>query len=145
MSDRAPKRYASGGNYVIDIDDEGVVELRVWKRPDVDSITGARFAEEKIALLRKLALGPAKGLVFDLRDAPPVVGPKTEAALGAMLEIFEGVRKRVTMLAGDSSVQQLQVKRLIAKHAPRFGRADTDPREARAWARGAASSSPPGR
>ncbi len=133
MESPASRRFAAGGNYAIDIDDAGVAELRVWRRPDVDSVTGARFAEEKIAHLRRLAIGQAKGLVFDLRDAPPVVGPKTEAALGSILEIFEGVRKRITMLVSDNSVQQLQIKRLVTKHAPRFGRVDTDPREARTW------------
>jgi hypothetical protein len=129
------ERYASGGNYTIELDPDGLAHVRVWRRTDVDSETGARFAEEQLAHLRVLARR-CKGLVFDVRDAPPVVGPKTEAALGAVLELFAGVRKRTCFLVSANPVQQLQFKRLIASRGSNRGRVETDPETARNWALG---------
>lgn len=136
MSESSVQQYASGGNYVIEIDADGVAYVRVWRRPDVDSETGARFAEEKLAHLRVLARR-CKGLVFDLREAPPVVGPRTEATLAAVLSMFDGARKRCAFLVGGNPVQQLQLRRLIAAHSSPHGRVESDLVKARAWARGA--------
>ena len=63
------------------------------------------------------------GMLFDLRDAPFIAGPRTEAALTLMLAGWDQARKRCVIVLSDNPMQQLQMKRLVEKHAPRFGMA----------------------
>jgi hypothetical protein len=72
-------------------------------------------------------------MLFDLTRAPAVTGPKTQAALGEMLQAWEAGGKRVALLTGPLSIQQLQLCRLIAEHAPHQGAVFSSPEEARAW------------
>jgi hypothetical protein len=127
--------YAEGGNYRIDLQ-AGVATCRVWRRPDVDAQTGAAFAREKIAHFEALAEGPARAMIFDLRDAPPVTGPKTQEALGRMLAPFERAGRPVAVLVGDHAIQKLQMQRLVETAAPTQGRVFGVEREAVAYARG---------
>lgn len=112
--------YAEGGNYRIELD-EGIARCVVWRRPDVDGATGAAWAMEKIGHFRALARGPARALLFDLRQAPPVTGPKTQEALGQMLESFERMRRPVAVLVGDHAVQKLQLQRVVSQSCPSVG------------------------
>lgn len=125
--------YAEGGNYRIELD-AGVATCTVWRRPDVDGETGAAWAREKIDHFAALARGPARGLVFDLRMAPPVTGPKTQEALGQMLEHFERAGRPVAVLVGDHAVQKLQLQRVVASVCPKTGAVHTDEAAARAHA-----------
>ncbi|GAB5549225.1 MAG: hypothetical protein RLO52_21870 [Sandaracinaceae bacterium] len=117
--------YAEGGNYRIELD-EGIARCVVWRRPDVDGQTGAAWAKEKISHFKALARGPARALVFDLRQAPPVTGPKTQEALGQMLESFERARRPVAVLVGDHAVQKLQLQRVVTDCCPNVGVVFTD-------------------
>ena len=124
--------YAEGGNYRIELD-ASIATCRVWRRPDVDAETGAAFAKEKVAHFDALARGVARALIFDLRDAPPVTGPKTQEAIGLMISTFERVRRRVAIVSGPSATQRLQLPRIVDAAAPRSGRVFASADDARAW------------
>ncbi len=124
--------YAEGGNYRIELDAR-IATCRVWRRPDVDAETGAAFAKEKVAHFDALARGAARALIFDLREAPPVTGPKTQEAIGRMVSAFERARRRVALVSGPSATQRLQLQRIVDASAPISGRVFVTPEDARAW------------
>ena len=132
--------YAAGGNYRIEIE-RGVATCRVWRRPDVDAATGALYAQEKIAHFEALARGPVRGMIFDLREAPPVTGPRTRAAIGEMIGAFERAGRRIALVAGEHPTQRLQLRSVVDELAPMHGRVFHDVASATAWAR--ADSAPP--
>jgi hypothetical protein len=128
--------FAYGGNYLVEIEN-GIARCRVWRRPDVSAAEGASFAEEKIAIAQRLVAEPStsvRGFVLDLKDAPPVVGPRTEDFLRRMLALWEAERRRVAVVVGDHATQVLQVGRLVRSHAPATGRVTTDLESAVEWA-----------
>lgn len=128
----AVQRYAEGQNYSIDL--EGArARCRVWSRPDLDSAQGAALAVEKIALFQRLAQGDAREMLFDLTQAPAVTGPRTQEALGQMLATWEQASKPIALLSGPLSIQQLQLRRLVATFAPQQGAVFTSVDDARAW------------
>lgn len=124
---------AEGGNYRIELDFD-VATCRVWRRPDVDAETGAAYAKQKIAHFDALARGAARAMIFDLREAPPVTGPKTQEALGLMIAAFERARRRVAIVAGASATQRMQLQRIVDGSAPRSGRVFASLEDAQAWA-----------
>jgi hypothetical protein len=124
--------YADGGNYCIELD-AAVAYCRVWTRPDVDSTAGARFALEKVSHFEALSLGSARGMLLDLAGAPPVAGPSTQASLGQMLAIWERAKRPIAIVGGSNQTQLLQLRRLVASHAPRYGSVFTELAAARTW------------
>ncbi|HEU4407001.1 MAG TPA: hypothetical protein VFS43_17160 [Polyangiaceae bacterium] len=127
--------YAEGPFYSITLDD-GVATCRVWGNPDLDWAEGARWAHEIAKALLTLAAGPresARALLFDDREAPPVVGPRTQTSLGTFLSAWERRGRRVAFVLDASPVRGLQARRLLAEWAPKHGRAFTSIEEARAW------------
>jgi hypothetical protein len=128
----AVQRFAEGQNYSIDLEGPRA-RCRVWSRPDLDSAQGAALAVEKIALFQRLAQGDAEDMLFDLTHAPAVTGPKTQEALGQMLLAWEQAGKPIAVLSGPLSIQQLQLRRLVATFAPQHGALFTALDEARAW------------
>jgi hypothetical protein len=125
-----------GDNFSIERDpkEPRVVRCRVWKRPELDSAAGARCAEEMAGHLRRYAADPTGpvGLLFDLTDAPPIFGPRTEAALGAMIGAWERASKRVAVLTRER-IQELQLRRVVGENAPRGGDVFTSPEPALAY------------
>lgn len=120
--------YATGGNFEILVEGD-VATCRVWKRPDVDSATGAQFAEAKIQHFAALARAGTP-MVFDLSDAPPVAGPKSTAAIGRMLAAYQAAGVTIVLVAGDNATQRLQLRRLVEEHAPTQGQIATSRTEA---------------
>ena len=113
---------AVGENYTFGMSPSQRAICRVWRRPDLPSADGARCAEEMTALMRAAAQrSESLGMMFDLRDAPFIAGPRTEAALTLMLAGWDQARKRSVIVLSDNPMQQLQMKRLVEKNAPRFG------------------------
>ncbi len=111
-----------GDNYTFGLTATLRAVCRVWRRPDLTSADGARCAEEMTSLMRAAAARmESLGMLFDLRDAPFIAGPRTEAAVTLMLTSWDQVRKRSCIIVSDNPMQQLQMKRLVEKHAPRFG------------------------
>ncbi|HTV19082.1 MAG TPA: hypothetical protein VMG12_10435 [Polyangiaceae bacterium] len=126
------ERFAEGQNYSIDLDASRAT-CRVWSRPDLDSAQGAALAVEKVALFQRLAQGNAREMVFDLSQAPAVTGPITQNALGQMLDAWQRAGKPIALVSGPLSIQQLQLRRLLATHAPQQGALFTSLDEAMAW------------
>ncbi len=129
-----PRVYAEGGNYRIELD-VGFAYCRVWARPDVDSIAGSRFAREKIGHFEALSRGVADGMILDLILAPPVTGPSTQESLGQMLAAWEHAGRPIAVVTGGTQIQLLQLRRLVATHAPRCGSVFSEPVGARDWVR----------
>jgi hypothetical protein len=126
------KRFAEGLNYHIDLDGSKAT-CRVWSRPDLDSAQGAGAAIEKIALFQRLAQGNATSMLFDLTQAPAVTGPKTQQALGEMLSAWQVAGKPIAVLTSTQSIQQLQLRRLMATFAPDQSASFVSLEEAEAW------------
>jgi hypothetical protein len=126
------KRFAEGLNYQIDLDGS-MATCRVWSRPDLDSAQGAAAAIEKVTHFRRLAQGSATSMLFDLTQAPAVTGPKTQQALGEMLRSWQAAGKPVAVLIGTNSIQQLQLRRLLATFAPDQASLFVSLEEATAW------------
>ena len=55
-----------------------------------------------------------------------MTGPKTQEALGQMLESFERARRPVAVLVGDHAVQKLQLQRVVADCCPNVGAVFSD-------------------
>jgi hypothetical protein len=132
-------KYVEGLNYRIDLteDSDGrVATYKVWRRPDLDSATGARLAEEGVAHVHALfATGRADALAYDLTEAPPVLGPRTEAAVREAVRACAKAGKPVLFLLADHAVLRQQCQQII-KTVPNasgetFGAID----QARAWLR----------
>lgn len=112
MSDRL---YADGANFRFDLDARSILTCRVWKRPDLDAETGATLAHAMASVwARAGADAEVAACLFDLREAPPVFGPRTEDAFRTMLGRING--KRFALLCGDNAVQRLQLQRIANGH-----------------------------
>ena len=126
------QRFAEGQNYSIDL--EGSIAVcKVWVRRDLTFATGAALATQKVALFQSLARGKTAAMVLDLSEAPTVTGPKTQGAMGEMLASFQHASKPVAVVASAHSIQQLQLRRLIAAFAPTQGALFASREEALAW------------
>ena len=112
--------YASGENYRVVLEEAHAV-VTVWRRPDLDSATGARNANEMVAHLRKLTPQLAT-LILDLREAPVVAGPKTVETLGELLRGCEKSGVRVAVVLSGDPMQLLQFRRLVATYSPTKGK-----------------------
>lgn len=110
------ERYVEGDNYHIELN--GPLALyRVFRRPDLDEAAGARAAEEGLGRLRSLvASGRINGVAFDLTAAPPVVGPRTAAALED-LAIFCKRNRCAFLFISPPPVMRLQVEQLFRRTA----------------------------
>jgi hypothetical protein len=127
--------FASGGNYQVFVED-GLVEVVVWRRPDVSLVQGAAFAREIVAQLTTLAArDDVNALLLDLVDAPPVNGPQTQAAVAEMLQTFSGAGRRTAIVVGDSPMRQMQFERLMREQAGPTGGVFRLTHQARAFLR----------
>jgi hypothetical protein len=131
---------AGGRNFKITWEPPTAI-CRVWQRPDLTSADGAQCAEEMSSFLVKLASrAGVHGVVFDVSEAPPVTGPKTEAALGAMYSVFEKAKRRIAVVTADHATQRMQQTRVLREHAPEYGRVVASLDEGRAFVEAPTSS-----
>lgn len=108
--------------------------IRIWRRPDLDTETGAknaaRIAEESMLL-------PGRGVravLLDVSDAPSVAGPKSIASMGAMMAAWAAARVRMVILVGpDDALKALQFTRTVTENAPRDAKIMKDAAEAAKW------------
>ncbi|MBX3213128.1 MAG: hypothetical protein KF850_13925 [Labilithrix sp.] len=120
-----------GENYEIDPGGRWAV-ARVWRRPDLPSADGARDASEMVRHLVALT-SKISGLLFDLREAPAVAGPRTVDAMTQLLEAYERASVRIAVVVADDPLKALQFRRLVTTFAPTWGRLDVSLAEAEAW------------
>ena len=131
--------YATGGNFEISLM-RGIAVCKVWMRPDLTREEGARFAEQKVTILGELSRRPramAKGLLFDLRKAPPKWGPRTQAALDEIFIAWEIAGRHVSVLICDDPIQGMILRESFKRTAPTCGRvfAANAEDEAETWCR----------
>ena len=126
------KLVEEGDNYRVELDG-GVALCRVWSRPDLDFETGARLAAKKVEICRRLAAGEARALLFDLRDAPKVTGPKTQRALEQIIGAWESAARPIAVVVSPASLQKLQLTRIAKEVAPNHSEVFLDLDQARAW------------
>ena len=126
-----------GENYEIEVHGRRAT-ARVWKRPDLDSAEGARNAAVMVTKLTELA-SSVDSLVFDLREAPVIAGPRTVDALGVLFSSYEQAGARIAVIASNEPLQTLQFRRLLSTYAPTTGQLTLSTSEAEAWAGGPAS------
>lgn len=128
-------RVDQDANFTIDLDDDGVAMLRVWKRPDLPFQKGAELARRILATSRSLAHDDRTlGLVLDLREAPVLTGPHTRTTLAELVAVWEAVGKRVGILTLPG-VQRVTLEPGLAsagRTCARFVAGGTE--EARSWA-----------
>jgi hypothetical protein len=121
-----------GDNYRVELDGD-VAVCTVWSRADLDFETGARLAAKKVAICGSLAAGPALGLLFDLREAPKVTGPKTQKSLELLIGAWETAARPIAILVSPASMQKLQLTRIAREAAPRHSQVFLDLELARQW------------
>ena len=73
------------------------------------------------AHLRKL-IPKLVSLTFDLREAPPVAGPKTVETVSELLRSCEHASVRIAVVLSADPMQILQYRRLVATYAPVRGK-----------------------
>lgn len=105
--------------------------VSVWRRPDLDTATGAALAQALVStVLGKLAelAGPGslRAVVLDLRQAPPVNGPSTQQSIGRLLAACEQAQVIPALLHGGDALAALQLGRLVREYAPRLGQVTAD-------------------
>ena len=135
--------FATGGNFEITLT-HGIAVCRVWMRPDVTREVGASFAQQKIALLSDLARRPrlvAKGLLLDMRQAPPKWGPITQSALDQIFAAWEQAGRHIGVLACADPIQTMILRQAFKITAPTCGRIFSADEQAAAesWCRLAAT------
>lgn len=123
---------AEGDNYRVELDGD-VALCIVWSRPDLDSETGARLAAQKVAICGALATGPALGLIFDLREAPKVTGPKTQQSLALLIGAWEAAARPLAIVVSSASLQKLQLTRIARDAGPLHAAIFLDLERAQRW------------
>jgi hypothetical protein len=108
-------------------------EIRVWRRPDLDSQAGARNAARIADEARRLPARGVRAVLLDLADAPPVAGPKTLASVGEMIAQWAAARMSIIIVMSHDAIMVLQYKRVVAENAPRSARVTTSLTEAKLW------------
>lgn len=101
---------------------EGTVHVRVFSRPDLSAADGASAALALGNHLVTYASEPSVSrLVIDLTQAPPVMGPITQGAMGEVFRAWERAQKRIVVFIADHATQELQQRRLVRENAPLRG------------------------
>ena len=113
--------------------DGGRAEIKVWRRPDLDSASGTRNTVEMTEEAAKLPSRGIKEILFDLREAPGVAGPKSTELLGGMFSRWAAAKVRVAVLINDDPLKTLQFNRLVSDHASKSAYVTTDENEATRW------------
>ena len=130
-------RLSEGENYVIS-ERDGLVVCQVWIRTDLTSEDGAKNAAQMVTYLREQVLGAStkyRGVIFDVRRAPPVFGPKTRETLAALLAQCVRVGVRFAVITGESATQILQF-RSLCRATPALTRVFDNEAGAVQWLRG---------
>ncbi len=107
-------KLSEGDNHLITAR-HGIATCQVWVRADLSPEDGARSARQMSDYLSQNVLhpdSPYRGVIFDLRKAPPVFGPKTREALSGFFGAAARAGIPVAVLVGESAIQVLQFRNL---------------------------------
>lgn len=107
---------AERGNHRVERDD-GFLRIVVWRDIQIDPEAGALAFEQTVRQLAPV-IPSIEAVAFDLREAPRVVGDRTQTALAGFLGALARLRRRIALISSDDAVQQLQLRRLVAEAAP---------------------------
>jgi hypothetical protein len=109
-------RLAEGENHLISSRD-GFAVCQIWTRPDLSSEEGAKNAQQMVSFMMDVVLRLGtnyRGIIFDVRRAPPVFGPKTRAVLAELLARSIERSVRLAIITGESATQVLQFRSLCS-------------------------------
>ncbi len=112
----------------------GLLVLRVESRPQLSSTAGAELAEEYAIKLEKMITETTRGVVMELEQAPPAVGPRTTTALTTMFRVIASHRLPVSLHISHSATQRLQLSRILTDSECGTGRIFTSSERAYSWA-----------
>ncbi|HEY8073170.1 MAG TPA: hypothetical protein VIF62_03655 [Labilithrix sp.] len=122
---------AEGGNYRVVVEGS-TVRMVVWRAPDLPSAAAAADFERAAERVRGM-VATLSALLLDAREAPKVAGPRTTAALTALLGAFAARKKRVAIVCSDDALQQLQFKRLVGETGAQYATIFGDLADAEQW------------
>jgi hypothetical protein len=122
---------ALGANHSLAVDGTHAL-VRIWRRPDLDSATGAHLAVELATAIAGV-IPTMRTLALDLRDAPYIGGPESVEALAHLVRACERGNVRVAVILGGDPVQRLQVRRVVTTYALEATRIFEDDRAATEW------------
>jgi hypothetical protein len=114
-----------------------VVECRIYARPDLSDEIGALSARQLATLLASNVLSeksPFDGILLDLREAPPVLGPQTRRSVEQWLALAERRGRRVALLVSDSPAQRIQYGQIAESRASTRAKIYVDRESAWRWA-----------
>lgn len=132
----------NGANYVISME-SGVAICRVFRVPGQSSDDAARSLDALVTESRSLALDDGvSGFVIDVRRTPGAQSPQVETVLSRIAQVWESTGQRIAFLVDSDPIQRLQLSRIAAMAAPRFGAIFANRDDARAFA-GATSATDP--
>ena len=109
-------RLAEGENHLIS-ERDGLAVCQIWMRPDLSSDEGAKNAQQMASFLMNVVLRVGttyRGIIFDVRQGPPVFGPQTRAVLASLLLRCTERRVRLAVITGESATQVLQFRSLCS-------------------------------
>jgi len=117
-------------NYTVDIE-HGVAVVRVFRRPELLPSAVVGHARALRARSEELSRSEdVRGMVLDLRRVGGPVSPEVEEEYRAMAGEWEATGQPLAILSIDP-LQKMQVTRILATSASRFGAVFTDRNEAR--------------
>ena len=119
--------------YRLTYSSDGILVLTVVSRPELSSTVGAELAEECAKEMARLVTSSTRGIVMELQDAPPVVGPRTSRTIATMFRLADGGIP-LAILISSSATQQLQLSRILIDSECGTGRFFTSADHAHAWA-----------
>jgi hypothetical protein len=122
----------TGEMYSITVDGPRA-EIRIWRRPDLDTETGSKNAAAIAAESLKLAARGVRTVLLDVKDAPAVAGPKSIASISAMMAAWAAAKMKIAILVSDDPIKMLQFRRVVTEQAPRDACVFTDAAEAARW------------
>jgi hypothetical protein len=123
--------FAEGANYRVVLLGRSV-RLRVWRVPNLSSEEAAADFELLVERIVTLATSTA-ALMIDASAAPPVAGPRTQAALEKLFHAFASKKKRIAVIVSEHALQQLQMRRLLGEQTSPDNAIFTEVREAEKW------------
>jgi hypothetical protein len=72
-------------------------------------------------------------MLFDLRDAPKVTGPKTQKALELIIGAWEAAARPIAIVVSPASMQRLQLSRIAKDVAANHSEVFLELDQARLW------------